>query len=179
MNKKIEAIFFDRDGTLGGTGHFVHPKNFVLYECTTEMLNVLKDYKVLKFGFTNQHRISRGEASLDDFYNEFRMMGFEKGYVCPHSLTDDSCSCKKPKAGMLLEAAAAYRLDLKNCVVIGDVGTDMVAGDRVGAIKILVKTGWGLGSLNEFRDLWKDVEADYVADDVLDAIKWLEKNYEL
>ncbi len=38
---------------------------------------------------------------------------------------------------------------------------------------ILVLTGVGKGSLNEFRDTWKDIEADYIAQDVLDAVKWV------
>lgn len=177
--KKIEAIFFDRDGTLGGTGHFIHPSAFELYDNAREMLKMLSGLEVLKFGFTNQHRISRGEVTAEDFYQEFDAYGFDKGYVCPHSMKDDSCQCKKPKPGMLLQAAQTYHLDLKNCVVIGDVGTDMLAADRVGAIKILVKTGWGEASLTTYRETWEAVEPDYVAEDVLDAVQWLSLHYRL
>lgn len=38
---KIQGIFFDRDGTLGGHGHFIHPDDFVLYPEAVEAFNLL------------------------------------------------------------------------------------------------------------------------------------------
>jgi hypothetical protein len=38
---------------------------------------------------------------------------------------------------------------------------------------VLVRTGWGEGSLGAYRDLWADVEPDHVARDVLDAVDWI------
>ncbi|MDI6895322.1 MAG: HAD hydrolase-like protein [Bacillota bacterium] len=89
--------------------------------------------------------------------------------------TDRSrCGCRKPLPGLLLRAAREHELDLTRTAVIGDTGaTDMVAANAVGAIKILVRTGLGEGSLNEFRHSWADVEPDYVAADLLDAVEWL------
>ncbi|MGG3915892.1 HAD hydrolase-like protein [Rossellomorea vietnamensis] len=65
-------------------------------------------------------------------------------------------------------------------VFIGDVGsTDMLAAHTVGAMKVLVLTGWGQGSLNQYRDNWAEVEPDYVAENLLDAVKWvISKNEE-
>ena len=75
---------------------------------------------------------------------------------------------------MLLEAASKHNLDLKKCVVIGDVGgTDMLAAQAVGAMKILVLTGWGQGSLSQYREEWKEVEPDYIAENLLEAVKWI------
>ena len=51
-----------------------------------------------------------------------------------------------------------------------------IAADKVGAIKILVKTGFGEGSLDEFRYIWEDVNPDYIAKNILDAVQWLLKN---
>ena len=68
------------------------------------------------------------------------------------------------------------RCRLKNCVVIGDVGsTDMLAAHAVGALKILVLTGWGESSLHQYRDFWKDVEPDHIAQNLLEAVQWLLK----
>lgn len=175
----IQAIFFDRDGTLGGDGHFIHPNNFTLYDSTVEAFDVIKNSSVKKFSFTNQHRISRGEVSVEAFEHEFESYGFDRTYLCPHKMNHDTCECQKPRPGMLLQASKDYQLDLTKCVVIGDLGSDMIAGDRVGCIKILVKTGWGLGSISDYRHLWEDVEADYIADDLLDAITWLRSNHTL
>lgn len=75
---------------------------------------------------------------------------------------------------MLLEASQKYKLDLSKTVLIGDVGsTDMLAAHSVGAIKVLVLTGWGHGSLNQYRDHWAEVEPDYVAENLLDAVQWV------
>ena len=75
---------------------------------------------------------------------------------------------------MLLEAARIHNLELKNCVVIGDVGsTDMLAAHSVGALKILVLTGWGEDSLHQYRDSWKEVKPDYIAKNLFEAVKWL------
>ena len=76
-----------------------------------------------------------------------------------------------------MQAAEDYDLNLSKCIVIGDVGSDMIAANAVGAIKILVKTGWGIGSLSEYRYLWEDIEPDYIAEDISEAIKWLIKKY--
>lgn len=171
----IEAVFIDRDGTIGGTGHFIHPKDFVPYSFSKEAIQLLQSQGIKMFGFTNQHRVSRGEATIVEFQQEFLSYGFVDAYICPHSLLDN-CQCRKPSPGMLLDAASKYNLDLKKCVVIGDVGgTDMLAAQAVGAMKILVLTGWGEGSLSQYRVEWKEVEPDYIAENLLEAVRWLLK----
>lgn len=49
----------------------------------------------------------------------------------------------------------------------------MVLAKNINAKGILVLTGVGKGNLNEFRDTWKDVETDYIAQDVLDVVRWI------
>lgn len=169
----IEAVFIDRDGTIGGTGHFIHPKDFSPYSFSGAALQMLKDNNIKTFACTNQHRISRGEATLDDFYKEFQSYKFDDAFICPHN-SDDDCNCHKPKPGMLLDASKKYNIDLTKTVFIGDVGsTDMLAAHSVGAMKILVLTGWGHSSLNQYRDKWAEIEPDYIAENLLEAVKWV------
>jgi HAD superfamily hydrolase (TIGR01662 family) len=171
--KDIQAVFLDRDGTIGGTGHFIHPKDFVLFPFAQESIELLKKDGLKVFAFTNQYRISRGEASLDDFKKQFEEYGFDNAYICPHEIAD-SCNCRKPKTGMLIQAAQEYNLDLTRCAVIGDVGdTDMLAAHEVGAIKILVLTGWGETSLGKYRNAWINVIPDYIAKDIFEATNWI------
>ncbi|WP_342598893.1 HAD-IIIA family hydrolase [Psychrobacillus sp. FSL H8-0483] len=173
--KDIQAVFIDRDGTIGGTGHFIHPKDFKPYDFSKDAFQLLQDHGIKTFAFTNQHRISRKEASIQEFLEEFRSYGFDDAFICPHS-ENDVCGCHKPRPGMLLDAARIHNLDLKKCVVIGDVGsTDMLAAHAVGAMKILVLTGWGKSSLQQCRDAWKNVEPDYIAENLLEAVRWLLK----
>ncbi|MFC4355289.1 HAD-IIIA family hydrolase [Chryseomicrobium palamuruense] len=169
----IEAVFIDRDGTIGGNGHFVHPKDFSLYPFSKEALQLLKEKNIKIFVCTNQHRISRGEASIHDFYEEFQLLGFDDAFICPHS-PDDGCTCHKPEPGMLLEASRKHNVDLEKTVFIGDVGaTDMLAAHAVGAMKVLVLTGWGHSSLQEYRDKWADTNPDFIAEDLMEAVRWV------
>lgn len=168
----IEAVFLDRDGTIGGTGNFIHPNDFTPYPYALEAIHVLRDNGIKVFAFTNQHRISKGQVNMSDFTKEFSSYGMDGAYICPHSM-EGHCDCHKPKPGMLLQAARDHDLELSKCVVIGDVGTDMLAADQVSARKILVKTGWGMSSLTDYRKTWSKVDPDHVAENIKDAVEWL------
>ena len=173
----IQAVFIDRDGTIGGHGHFIHPRDFTPYHFSQGAIQLLQDKNIKAFAITNQHRISKNQASIEEFQNEFRSYGLDDAFICPHS-PEDECNCHKPKPGMLLEASQKHKLDLTKCFVIGDVGsTDMLAAHAVGATKILVLTGWGESSLSDHRHTWKDVEPDYVAENLLDAVNWILENH--
>lgn len=63
-------------------------------------------------------------------------------YVCPHTNTDN-CTCRKPKPGMLLQAAHDLDLDLARSWMIGDALTDLEAGRAAGVRALLVLTGRG------------------------------------
>lgn len=167
----LQAVFIDRDGTIGGTGRFIHPNDFVPYPDALTCISWLKQMGLKVFAFTNQHRIALGQASLAQFNAQFAAFGFDQAYICPH---EEVCECRKPQPGMLLAAAAQHGLDLSRCVVIGDVGeTDMLAAHAVGAIKIIVRTGWGEPSLTTYRSRWMETDPDYVADDLSDAVRWI------
>lgn len=173
MKEIVEAVFLDRDGTIGGNGHFIHPRNFELFPNAQLAIDLLKKNNIRVFAFTNQYRISRGEATIEEFERQFKKYGFDGSYICSHEITDD-CNCRKPKSGMLISASKEHHLDLTKCVVIGDVGdTDMLAAHQVGAKKILVKTGWGEASLGTYRDKWRETEPDFIAVDILEAVKWI------
>lgn len=176
MAQKYQAVFIDRDGTIGGNGHFIHPSKFTLFSFSLVAIELLKKNQLKVFAFTNQNRISRGQATLAEFEKQFKLYGFEHSYICPHP-KGDGCSCRKPLPGLLLRAAKEHNLDLHKCIVIGDVGsTDMLAAHAVEAIKILVKTGWGEDSLNTHRHTWAEADPDYIADNLLDAAKWIIEN---
>ncbi|WP_285074978.1 hypothetical protein [Paenibacillus sp. UMB7766-LJ446] len=74
----IQAVFMDRDGTIGGTGHFIHPRDFELYPNAKEAIMLLKTSGIKVFAFTNQYRISRGEATVQDFDEQFHEYGFDQ-----------------------------------------------------------------------------------------------------
>lgn len=64
-------------------------------------------------------------------------------YVCPHR-ADEGCACRKPRPGMLLQAARDLGLDLPASILIGDSLTDIQAGLAAGVGRVaLVRTGLG------------------------------------
>lgn len=171
----MQAVFIDRDGTIGGDGHFTHPKEFVLYPGARESIKRLKKAGIKVFAFTNQTRISSGEVTEEEYKLQFKMYGFDDSFICPHE-EKDHCSCRKPSPEMLLIAAEKYKLNLTKCVVIGDVGeADMLAAHKVGAKKVLVRTGKGERSLKVYRDKWLDIEPEFIAGDINEAVEWILK----
>jgi len=171
----MKAVFLDRDGTL-----IVDPpdlrvdavEKIKLFPDTIAALKILSklDYKV--FIISNQAGIAEGRISMQDF--EFinskvieqlapSGMHIEKTYVCPHD-DRENCTCRKPKPGMLLQAAEEYGIDLTDSWMIGDRHTDMQAGHRAGVKTVLVLTG-NLPIQSE--------EADYTADSLEDAISYI------
>jgi histidinol-phosphate phosphatase family protein len=176
----IQAVFIDRDGTIGGGDRVIYPGEFELFPNVAESVQLLKKLGILICSFTNQPGISKGDATLQCFEKELKDFGFDRIYLCPHQ-HNEGCQCRKPSSAMLEKAANDNKLDLKKCVVIGDRWTDLLAADEVGCKKILVKTGSGKETFykyknNEFYGRWGDVKPDYVAEDINEAIKWLMSN---
>lgn len=178
----MRAVFIDRDGTIGGTGGGIHPFDFSLYNFAPAAIKSLNQIGVKVFLFTNQTRVGRGYFTEADLLKGFKMMQKELAkhsafldgiYYCPHS-PDDRCECQKPNIGLLLKAREMHNLKLEECYVVGDTGSsDMLAAYKAGAKKVLVKTGWGKGSLTRFRHEWQDVQPDYIAENLVTAVDWI------
>ena len=172
--KDVQAVFIDRDGTMGGDTDVTYPNKFVLYPFTDKAIKMLKNKGIKVFAFTNQPGISVGEATEEDFIKELTGFGIEKAYICPHS-PQHNCKCRKPETGLLLIAKEEYGLDLSRCIVIGDRWSDMMAAERVNIEKILVLTGAGNETLGKDRSKWSEIEPDYVANNILEAVEWILK----
>lgn len=175
------AAFLDLQGTLGGDG-LGDILDFTFYPCAPAAIRALNDAGLLAIVVTNQSRIARGRFTLADFERrvgeltrELAAQGarLDRAYCCPHS-PQDGCACRKPAIGMLLRAKGDFGVDLARCYVVGDIGQWEVAMARnAGCHAILVRTGLGEGSLGEYRHTWADLEPDYVAEDILDAARWI------
>lgn len=172
----IEAIFIDRDGTIGGDTTIHYPGEFTLFPFTKAALAELKKHHIKRLSFTNQPGIADGLASVEDFKKELYSFDFDDVYICQHK-HEDNCQCRKPNTGMLLQAAQTHNLNLTKCVVVGDRWTDIIAGSQVGAITILVQTGAGYDALHTYRDKWSHIEPSYIAENFKDAVQWIIEKY--
>lgn len=163
---KNKAVFFDRDGTLCKDAEYLNSfDNLEIFKEVSELIH-LKDKGYKLIGVSNQSGIARGMVS-ENFTREVNGIfidryGFDDFYYCPHH-PDEHCPCRKPEPEMILRARAEHGIDLKQSYVIGDKELDMLLAKSAGAKGILVLTGQGTESAN----------ADYVAKDLNEAVKWI------
>lgn len=181
MNESGKAVFLDLQGTLGGDG-LGDIMDFQFFPYSIEAIKLLNKHDILAIVVTNQSHIAREYLTMSDFNNRVEELKKELSkeeahldavYCCPHR-NDDNCECKKPLAGMLVQASKEFNIKLEDSYVIGDMGmSDMIMAKTVGAKGILVRTGVGEGSLTTFKHTWSSIEADYVAENILEAVKWV------
>jgi D-glycero-D-manno-heptose 1,7-bisphosphate phosphatase len=182
------AVFIDRDGTLTEeVGYLNHPKRLRLIPRSAEAVSLLNRAGMKAVVATNQSGIARGyftEEILNAIHAELLSQLKAEGaaldgiYVCMHHPTEGErpyrrvCDCRKPGPGLLHRAAADLGLDLQRSYAVGDKISDVVAGHRAGARGVLVLTGYGLGEWEHRRSQWTD-QPDHVAEDLLDAVRWI------
>jgi len=174
---EVEAVFVDRDGTVG-PGEIDSPFDFLLFNFTLEAIKLIKSNRIPVYMFTNQACIARGKSHGFDFYKESKEMLMDGIFLCPHD-DEDNCDCRKPKTGLLLQAREKLNIDLSKSIVIGDRWSDMVSGGICKCKLILVLTGRGEKTLQEERKLWFDYSPCFIAENLLDAAKWITKHHGL
>ena len=175
------AVFLDLQGTLGGEG-LGDIIDFTFYPCAIPALRLLNASGLLAIVVTNQSHIATGKYTYQQYEARTRELRRELArneahldaiYCCPHG-NSDACDCQKPKLGLLHAAQREFEIDLKACYVVGDWGSvDMLMAQSAGCKGVLVRTGVGEGSLNEYRHTWAGVEPDFIATDVLHAVEWI------
>ncbi|HEY4121088.1 MAG TPA: HAD family hydrolase [Byssovorax sp.] len=144
------ALFLDRDGTL--VVDVGYPRDPALVQLIPGALEALRDLE-REFALvvvSNQSGIGRGlitpaeAAAVDARVRELFAAGgieFAGVYHCPHA-PDDHCTCRKPKPGMLEQAARELDLDLATSVIVGDKASDLEAGLAVGARGVRFEGDW-------------------------------------
>ena len=133
------AVFLDRDGVLLDHNGSVFPG-------TKAALDRLKAEGFLLIVVTNQPDIATGKMNrdaLDRVHKNLNLiLPLDAILVCPH-VDGDKCSCRKPKPGMILQAAKAHNIDLGHSYIVGDRWRDIGAGKEAGVQTILIGTGYG------------------------------------
>lgn len=152
LREKQRAIFLDRDGTLNRyVGFLTTPEQLELLEGAAEAVKAINASKFLAVVITNQPVIARGECSWEQLQTIHHKLETELGregafvdaiYVCPHHPDKGfegerpeykfDCDCRKPKAGLLLQAAADMNISLADSYIIGDDMRDVQAGINAG-----------------------------------------------
>jgi len=151
------AVFFDRDNTLiACDGYLGDPDKVVLVEGAAEAVARVRDMGFAAVVFSNQSGVARGmfpeEAvhavnhRLDDLlHEEDPRATIDRHDFCPYHPTAKveryrvDSELRKPKPGMIYQAASVLGLDLKRSWVVGDAPRDIAAGQAAGLRTVLLK----------------------------------------
>lgn len=152
LKNKQKAIFLDRDGTINKyVGFLRNIDDFELIDGVAEAIKKINQSSYLAIVVTNQPVIARGEVSweeLNDIHKKMETLLGKDGayidgiYICPHHPDKGFdgerleykfyCDCRKPKPGLLLQAARDFNIDLSESYMIGDSERDVEAGKAAG-----------------------------------------------
>ncbi len=147
---KRRAVFLDRDGVLVKLVDYadmqrVAPrsiKDFEILPGAREVVEKVKQMGYHAIVITNQNGLTDGtvpRASLDQMHKRlYEELTVDDIFICPHVETDQ-CLCRKPKPGLLLEAAEKYDIDLGASYMVGDWWRDIDAGRAAGCKTILLE----------------------------------------
>lgn len=187
LKQKQKAIFLDRDGTINEYVGFLRNINdFCLIPGACEAIAKINASPYLTIVATNQPVIARGEVTFQELEEIHKKMETELGkggaylddvFFCPHHPDKGfegeipelkiACDCRKPKIGMLLQAAEKYNIDLASSWYIGDTTVDVQTGKNAGMRTVLVCTGEA-GADGKYS-----VFPDYTAADLPEAIAYI------
>jgi D-glycero-D-manno-heptose 1,7-bisphosphate phosphatase len=167
------AVFLDRDGVLNHTifrdGKPRAPytlEDFKLFADVPEAIDLLRKNHFFLVIVTNQPDVARGWVSKEavDLVNNklLELIKIDDIRICFHD-SGENCNCRKPRPGMLLEAASQHKIDLKSSYMIGDRHSDVEAGIAAGCKTILIGEG----------DHSSRVTPDFKASSLLEAAKFI------
>ncbi len=170
LSRRQKAIFLDRDGTINKYVGFLRSiDDFALIDGAAEVIRAINRSGYLAVVVTNQPVIARGEVSWEELREIHRKMETLLGrkgayvdgiFICPHHPDKGFpgerpeykivCDCRKPKPGLLLQAAEQYNIDLSASWMIGDSANDMAAGKAAGCQTVQVCDGMSLGDAVQY-----------------------------
>jgi len=144
------ACFLDRDGTIiEDVGYLADPSRVRALPGAVEGLRMLRRHGLMLVIVSNQYGIGRGlitpeQHALVDARVKAMLAAdgvpLDAAYYCPH-VPEDGCACRKPRPGMIEQAANEHSIDLARSFMIGDKLSDIDAGLAAGCITALLGPG--------------------------------------
>ena len=183
---KNKTIFLDRDGVInkdpgGWTPHSYVTKleEFIIFPYAEKAIKKLNDAGFDIVIISNQAGVSKGHYTKEalDEVNKFMIDKLEKNggkikatFYCVHQ-NSDNCDCRKPRTGLFKKAEEKLGIEAKGSFFVGDGKTDVEAADTAGLKSVLVLSG--KTDVKDVKD-WS-VKPDYIFDDLLEAVEFIEK----
>jgi D-glycero-D-manno-heptose 1,7-bisphosphate phosphatase len=186
--KTHPAVFLDRDGTINEQmGYINHISRFILLPGAGRAIRRLNERNIPVVVVTNQSGLARGyfpASLLDEVHDKMKEQLAAEGahidglYICPHHPEAKQnkyrkvCNCRKPKTGLLEQAAADLNLNLTSSFMVGDRWSDLQCAAAAGATPILVLTGYGRGDQLYIGPQQK-LQPAIIAEDLNEAVDWI------
>lgn len=182
------GVFLDRDGTVIEEANYLSDlARLALLPGAADAIRLINKEGIKAIMITNQAGVAKGyfpEGFVGEVHKILELLLEDKGahldaiYYCPHhpeGIIEEYriiCECRKPKPGMIKEAANKLNIDLSRSYVVGDRAIDIQLANNIGAKGILVLTGYG----DMEQELLKDGtngRATYIAADIYSAVEWI------
>lgn len=167
-----KAIFIDRDGTfIEDVGYLKMLEDLRFTPRAVNALQIFHELGYMNIVITNQSAVARGILSpkeLNKIHQKLKSVTKDEGgiiddiFYCPHlsegriAPYNIDCECRKPKTGLVMEAVQKHKLNLEECIMVGDKKSDLDLAKNAGIRGVLVLTGYGAQTKNECED---DVES--------------------
>jgi D-glycero-D-manno-heptose 1,7-bisphosphate phosphatase len=169
------AVFLDRDGVLNEAevrSGLPHPPASVeelkVFPDAASALGCLKEAGFLLIVVTNQPDVARGTQTRETVYAINAALAARLPIidflVCWHDDVD-GCACRKPKPGLLLEAAAKHPINLAESFAVGDRWRDIEAGADVGCRTVWINRHYAEGRPRQ--------RPDACVTSLSDAVNWI------
>ena len=147
----MRAVFLDRDGVINEDrdDYVKNLGDLKVYPFVPESIRRLNNAHLPVFVISNQQGVAKGLIAEEDLQAIQRQITqrveaagghISAFYYCRHLASDD-CPCRKPRPGMLLEAAKEHGIDLADSVMVGDSECDVLAGKAAGCRTVLLLSG--------------------------------------
>ncbi len=186
------VVFLDRDGTIiEEVGYIGIPDKIRIMPKAVDAIKTLRSIGYGIISVSNQSGVARGyfDESTVQFINKkvmelFSMRGaaIDAMYYCPHHPRygdknyKKDCECRKPKSGMILQAADDHQIDLSKSIMIGDKYTDVMTGKNLDMFSILLLTGFGREENEKINSTGLKPAPDLISENIYEAAEFIQKN---
>jgi D-glycero-D-manno-heptose 1,7-bisphosphate phosphatase len=152
LARECKAVFLDRDGVIvvpefrdGRSFAPVSLRGYRFYPEVPAALSRLRAAGYLLVVVTNQPEVGRGliaEEVLTEMHRRLQAsFAVDSIKVCRHT-AEDGCNCRKPRPGMLIEAASELGISLPDSYMVGDRAIDVEAGRAAGCRTVFIDLGY-------------------------------------